>query len=520
MKQFFNQTAIVVFLQIFIPLIIVFGGISLLVSWNESINYKQKIIGKAERVLSLQQKSFDVLIKNNMQDLIFLEKLTKGIIAEKETSMNVKVKQLEKLFYLFVSVQPGYDQIRYINANGMEVIRINNRHGAPFIVPTGLLQNKKHRPYFYHTIQLPENNIYVSPLEPNVEQRKVEIPVIPVIRMAAPVTIAKKNVGIIIINYDARNFIDILKQSDSSKFGISLLIDSDGYFIVGSTALLEWGNVFSDRKDKKMSVLYPKAWNEISQGKTGTITTATGDILLVKDLSKIAEQYIQNVFKENINLKLMLYIPQDRFEFGLFYYFTIFALLLGFIVTISVLWTMFRLKKIAYDMQMEKLATIDNLTQVANRNKLFTTIEREIARSSRYNSIVSFLMLDIDSFKKVNDVFGHVAGDKVLQELAKKCSAIIRKTDILGRFGGEEFIIVSPETNLEQAMILAEKIRAEVEKLKVFYEDKVINFTVSIGVAVLHEGETNLQGLIRRMDSALYAAKNNGRNKVVSEKSL
>lgn len=129
-------------------------------------------------------------------------------------------------------------------------------------------------------------------------------------------------------------------------------------------------------------------------------------------------------------------------------------------------------------------------------------------------------MLDIDFFKKINDTNGHDAGDKALKELSTTCKNLLRKTDTIGRFGGEEFIVVLPETNLDNAITLAEKIRSAIKQLKIAYKNEIITLSVSLGAATLHANETESSTLLKRVDKALYAAKESGRNKVVSEDTL
>ncbi|MFZ5425533.1 MAG: GGDEF domain-containing response regulator [Thermodesulfobacteriota bacterium] len=155
-------------------------------------------------------------------------------------------------------------------------------------------------------------------------------------------------------------------------------------------------------------------------------------------------------------------------------------------------------------------ATTDNLTGLANRHKLFEHINAEHVRFRRYRTPMSLIMFDIDHFKKVNDTFGHAAGDQVLAGLAGEVAEVIRDTDTLGRWGGEEFMILAPLTPLHEAMDLAERLRLAVGKADFPVAGRI---TCSFGVAEMAEGES-VDSLLRRVDAALYAAKNKGRNRV------
>jgi len=162
------------------------------------------------------------------------------------------------------------------------------------------------------------------------------------------------------------------------------------------------------------------------------------------------------------------------------------------------------------DKELERLATTDRLTGAYNRTKFDEIIEGEIERVKRYNKALSVIMFDIDNFKKINDTYGHSAGDDVLKAIAEIVRKIIRKTDYFVRWGGEEFVIISPETNLKKAHILAERIRQTIDN----YEFDIIGkTTASFGVAIFIEAET-ADNFLKRADDVMYAAKTKGKNRV------
>ncbi len=163
--------------------------------------------------------------------------------------------------------------------------------------------------------------------------------------------------------------------------------------------------------------------------------------------------------------------------------------------------------------ELERISTIDKLTGVFNRRQLDQCIHHEIEKASRYSRPLSLLMIDIDHFKKVNDTYGHQIGDYALVTVSKILSEHIRSSDVLGRFGGEEFVILCPESDKNEAAELAEKLRQEVEK---FLFETIGNLTISIGVSEL-KADMNNEELLYKADVALYKAKNGGRNQVVAE---
>jgi len=168
----------------------------------------------------------------------------------------------------------------------------------------------------------------------------------------------------------------------------------------------------------------------------------------------------------------------------------------------------------AYHEEIYRLTTIDGLTQVYNKRYFIETLEREICRAHRYRRELSLIMFDIDHFKKINDTYGHLAGDHVLKQLASVIKARIRREDIMSRYGGEEFAIILPEIDNYNAVQFAEKIRGIVEKAVFRFEDTDIPVTISIGCASMTTELQEPHEFVRVADGHLYTAKSQGRNRV------
>lgn len=166
--------------------------------------------------------------------------------------------------------------------------------------------------------------------------------------------------------------------------------------------------------------------------------------------------------------------------------------------------------------ELEILASRDSMTGLFNRGYFKRVSIHILSLAKRKDREIAIILLDIDNFKKVNDNYGHPIGDEVIISLSNKIKSIHRKSDLSCRFGGEEFIILLPETNMKNALLLAEKIRCETENIKVNIEDnKFVQFTVSIGVSLVHvKNEESVEKAIKRADEALYEAKKSGKNKV------
>ncbi len=158
----------------------------------------------------------------------------------------------------------------------------------------------------------------------------------------------------------------------------------------------------------------------------------------------------------------------------------------------------------------------DHLTGLNNRHALDADLAREIARADRYGNPLSVIMLDVDDFKNVNDTYGHVAGDKVLQKLAQILKSSIREIDSVYRYGGDEFVIILPHTSGTEGIALAERLKARIEKyvFTIPQEGKRFRITLSLGISEMSSGDTP-KTLIMRADKALYEAKRSGKNQFV-----
>ena len=169
-----------------------------------------------------------------------------------------------------------------------------------------------------------------------------------------------------------------------------------------------------------------------------------------------------------------------------------------------------------YHEEIYRMTIIDGLTQVHVKRYLLEALDKELMRARRHQRELSFLMLDIDHFKKINDVHGHLAGDHVLKEVARLIQQRIRRDEVLARYGGEEFAIILPETTLEGACALAEGLREKIEESRFVFQGETIRVTISIGAAILVEEHRASLDLIKKADEKLYEAKRSGRNRVLA----
>jgi diguanylate cyclase (GGDEF)-like protein len=168
------------------------------------------------------------------------------------------------------------------------------------------------------------------------------------------------------------------------------------------------------------------------------------------------------------------------------------------------------------ELEYAKLADTDPLTEVPNRRFFNDFAKRDMERFLRFGAPSSLLIIDLDNFKNVNDTHGHTIGDEVLRRVASACKTMTRSGDLFARMGGEEFVCMLPRTDEWGAVMVAEKLRAAVERLSTVSGTQLVPVTISIGVSSVYESDRTVDSALRRADKALYRAKNDGRNCVRS----
>jgi diguanylate cyclase (GGDEF)-like protein len=164
--------------------------------------------------------------------------------------------------------------------------------------------------------------------------------------------------------------------------------------------------------------------------------------------------------------------------------------------------------------EVQSLAMTDPLTGLHNRRSLFELGKIEFSRANRMNRPICCMMLDLDNFKQINDNYGHTIGDRVLQEFATRCKGSVREIDLIGRYGGEEFVVFLPETDIQTALQVAERLRTSIEETPMEVANQELTVTVSIGISKKDVNTLELETLIARADQAMYIAKHKGRNRV------
>jgi diguanylate cyclase (GGDEF)-like protein len=229
-------------------------------------------------------------------------------------------------------------------------------------------------------------------------------------------------------------------------------------------------------------------------------------LLNVALFGAVVSWFILNDIQQEID------VIHRRLALVVFVIFTAVLLVSGYIVFQGI---MFEKERNRMARKLKNLASTDPLTGALNRRHFWRTADMELHRHHRYFRELAMLVMDIDHFKRINDTFGHPTGDKVLRELVKSCVKNLRKSDIFGRIGGEEFAVLLVETQAEASVEVADRLRQQLAAIQTIIDGGIpINFTVSIGVTHARREDESLDDLIKRADAALEQAKSKGRNRV------
>lgn len=412
-----------------------------------------------------------------------------------------------------------YDQIRYLDEHGREVVRVNYNNGQPASVPESELQDKSDRYYFKDTIALSPGQIYMSPLDLNIENGAIERPFKPMVRIGSPVFDRHgQRRGIVIVNFLAQTLLSAVERAGKSAFGDPMLLNSDGYWLLSPNPPPSWGFMFPEQTEMRLQTLYPDVWKAMSQSPSGSVETGQGVFFFqlldplsdqTSSASSIADNHAQyphrwwvvsHVSQARIN------VVQRRILTWLFVTGVTVLLLLAFATrAISVVLS----ERKRHHAHLEHLALVDALTGIPNRAAFEERLELEFERATRHDRPLALLYIDLDGFKAINDTQGHQRGDQVLKDVATCLATHCRREDMVSRFGGDEFaILIAEPPNIATAMDIAEKVRKRVAALD--WDGQSVS--ASIGVALYPDHALNLLELIRAADTAMYDSKTSGKN--------
>ncbi|MDY0306312.1 MAG: diguanylate cyclase [Desulfovibrionaceae bacterium] len=500
------------FAVLFLPLcLLVLGGLYAYRSL-EAAGRAETVKARQMGRVSQEVQVLETALAASAADAAFLADMTSTLLRE---AGERAPEDIAGVLWSFAFVNRGYARIQYLDASGVEIARVNLHPQGPEMVPGPRLADRSDLPDFLEARDLPGGSVRVSRLELNAEDGRLDAPPTPVLRFSSPV-FGHEGVraGVVVLALKGDLPLERLRLASAVPGGPFLMANAQGYWLLGPSPDSEWAFQLEGRPGGTLKQLWPGAWEAARRDGQGQIPVDGG--LLTFDTVTPGQGYTLGADLRVLPAEewlLAVHTAGDSFNpppGPLFWFFS--AGLAALLAVVSWFWAQARLRRDQAEARLRDMATIDGLTRLFNRRHFLETGQTELERARRYGRALSLIMFDVDHFKKVNDTFGHDAGDAVLRALAEAARDAMRQADVLGRLGGEEFAAILPETGLKAGVEAAERLRRAVEALEVRHGEHLLRLTVSLGVAQVREGE-NLDGLLKRADQALYEAKNSGRNR-------
>ncbi|NEV64267.1 diguanylate cyclase [Thiorhodococcus minor] len=470
-----------------------------------------------------QSASVRRLLRDVVADVLILAEENE-LLEFLETGDQARLEEIASELLAVSGHTQIYDQVRFIDASGREVVRVNYNAGRPAIVPKAQLQDKRGRYYFEEAIGLERGEVYISVLDLNIEHGAIEQPLKPMIRVGTPVVdLNGRKRGIVLVNYLAEELLDLLRSVGRMSSGEAMLLNRDGYWLLGPDPDMSWGFMLPDGQDKRLGIQDPAAWSRMVLAPGGHFYTDLGLYTyrafdLVAETSRfIAAKVSPGEGVDGRVWYLTTRVPQQliaRRHAEIFVPLAIVGLVILVLLAVGVrsMLSIVRERRKSNE-RLERLAHLDALTGIANRRAFEEGVAREMARADRHGRRCALLMIDLDGFKAINDTQGHQVGDQVLKDVAKalRVTVRMRSEDSVARFGGDEFAVLLCELpDSDTARAVAEKIRACLSRLR--WQGQSVS--ASIGVALYPEHGAAMSVLLRAADLAMYAAKHAGKDRV------
>ena len=513
------------FLKLFLPLVALLVGGVLMFGRAEIDSEIVRLQSQENLNVGLGAGALTGQIKSISRDLAYLSThiaLRQAINAPTPDNLTT----LAEDFANFSRSKGIYDQLRWIDETGMEIVRVDKLKGQPVVVAADKLQNKGSRYFFTDAFKLQPGEVFISPLDLNIEQNKVEVPYKPMVRLATPVVDDQgKKRGIVILNYDGREMLQDFVTLTTGAADHIMVLNGEGYWLKSPKHNDEWGFMFK-RPELSLAARAPEAWKKIRAEDRGQQRLADGLwtwqtvyplIAGQKSSTGAADAFVhsegkleakQYVWKSVAHLSTEVLDAVSR---------GVWIPLAGTGVLLLALFGLGCWKLAVTQAQMRELAYSDMLTDLPNRSSLRASLEIALDAWKMKKTPFAVVMMDLDEFKPVNDTYGHDAGDEVLRVVGARLMKVSRPMDMAARLGGDEFIIVINDCpDAGTATEIAQRyIDAISQPIRLRGTDITVKVGASAGVAHLAMGEANVDVVMKNADSALYLAKSDGKNRVV-----
>lgn len=503
-------------LGIFFILCLIYLPISLVLQNKNELMMQSEILSSAEKQVDVEKTMVSSKVDRLITDVLYISDSLR--LNEDD---HHDYTSLKKEWIAFSDRKRIYDQIRFLDKEGNEVVRVNYSEKGAYAVPDSELQNKRDRYYFTDSISLSKGQIYLSPLDLNIENDKIEEPIKPMIRLSTPYFGSDgKLEGIIILNYTAGDMLNQVSKIASTGQGDFFMLNSGGYWLFNSAdESKEWAFMYADQKNVSFANEYPDEWRQILRQSEGQIVTDNGvfcfsnifssnDLLTEENgysfslgdgdyymISHIpANSEAGQLFSRTLGQSLILSLRHNA---------TVYVLLLLFSMMISVFVIIKRREK----EEIRFYSEYDAMTGAYNRRVGFDKLGKLYASMKKAGAPVSVCFVDINGLKEVNDTLGHESGDELIRSITEGIRRSIRAGDFIARLGGDEFIFVMAgmdEAQAEEVWLRALDYYKQINST----ENRRYIISASHGIETMrYDSKDFIDTVINRADEKMYQEK-------------
>lgn len=503
-------------LLLFLAMSVVFLAITCYIQSNADTLSRREVEVNEQSLVAMGKSYIISRISGRVSDVLFIADSL--LLSMRTYDDNSYVKEE---WIAFSNRKALYDQIRYIDQNGNEVIRVNYYTDGAKAVAQAELQNKSGRDYFVSTMKLAKNQVYLSPLDLNIENNAVEQPIKPMLRLSTPLSMGGgEPEGIVILNYYAQDLLEQVMRIAPASAGEVFLLNRDGYWLFDSKpGGREWAFMYEGRQDESFASEYPQEWETIRGGGSGLLQTDRGVFSYTAiDLNtEIAVSGAGEATVSNSGLYYLVSYIDSASDLGALFsgsvlrfagtvfakYFSIYLLISG----IAFVFAAFIAVNRAQKKEIKYFSEYDVMTGVYNRRSAFQRLNSLRKNDPRNECLATLCFMDINGLKEVNDVLGHDAGDELIISVINVIKANIRSGDYVARLGGDEFLIVFDGLGAADAEKAWERIVQACERINAD-ENKRYLISASHGLSTLScDSELSVDGAVQQADERMYMEK-------------
>jgi len=506
-------------LTVFLVLCLVYFSISTVVQYNEDQTKGNYLISRNQFFLQSAGAVITSRISRIVSDLLYTKQSFQ--IMQRTEPQEDYLDETSRLWCAFADTKKVFDQIRYLDMDGNEVLRVNYDPAGSYAVAHNALQNKKSRYYFTDSINLPENHVYISCIDLNVENGQIENPIKPTIRLATPVFDGNhQGIGLIVMNYFGNDLFQALKNILNTNTGEFYMLNSDGYWLFNSEDnTKEWTFMYPDLADISFSKAYPEEWNQVQKDLSGTVITDKGAFVYSRVLTK--KVYAMDNHGNPLTLGagdwyIVSRIPLDtaagmliRTSLGntmvtaLIRNNYVYLMILLISAVIGVLLAIARAER----EQVKFFSEFDTMTGALNRRAGLEKLNKQFIANPDRRCQMSICFLDINGLKEINDTLGHEAGDELIRSVTETVRKTIRANDLLIRMGGDEFMIVFDGLAETESELAWSRIVEAYENIN-HNENRPYVISVSHGIEIYHcNSNMVLDTIVNQADAKMYEEK-------------